>query len=836
MNFANGAYSVEMVLEAGAQAFKVADAGWTNGTNFGIDQIEPGEGTLALSDKDGNIAFSTETKGLYRFVLDASADASKPVVTVTLIQEIAESSCSKLADSSELAPLADTKLFVRGLHSGWAADPMYQLTYKGDNIYQAYFTVDKATPTQFKIADDTDNWGVQYSVVNEAGSYIKLLDGVDYTAVKRDAGSSNNTFDLGAATYSVKLTLNAGDNEEGSLLFEKCDSVPVPYGDTELLLRGDFNGWQDGTSLTYLGDGKYQVSIYLQPGDYNFKLASEDWNTVNLGFSDLVAGGDSVQWQDAEEDNNLQLSVTELGDWTFVIDASDKSHAKLVITKPEPKPIYACNNSDNAACDLRMYQIMVESFVDGDKSRGYGVGYGTSHHNGDLQGIIDSLDYIKGLNVNALWLTPVFDSCAGLAGDERLGATGYFACDFFNVDSNFGSKEKLKELIDIAHQKGMYVFLDGVFGHVGLAGVPNASPNGVKPALVKPLNDKGEPDMGYPGFVVDYSKPESLDYFKEVATYWVREYGIDGWRLDQAYQLPLDAWRDIRAAVEAEATTRKAGGELWGTLGYMVAEVWKSASEINQYAYGTDENPALSSAFDFNRRYGVVQALAVEESGQSSDATQLDSFWNSRSNYPNHAMPNLMLGNHDLVRFGDLIERGNKGNYWKRHKAAISFLGAWTGPITLYYGDEIGDQVEGFAKKVTENCADQGLCDDHVARSSAKIEGVTGVTLTLEQADLKNWVTKLFQVRDTHPALYSGERSNLAITPDLYVDLKQADDEQIVYLLNVSEQDTSYDLDASQLKAGNKLVDLMTGEVIANGGGTLNIAVPALTGRFLLVE
>jgi glycosidase len=67
------------------------------------------------------------------------------------------------------------------------------------------------------------------------------------------------------------------------------------------------------------------------------------------------------------------------------------------------------------------------------------------------------------------------------------------------------------------------------------------------------------------------------------------------------------------------------------------------------------------------------------------------------------AMPNLMLGNHDLVRFGDLIERGKKGDDWKRHKAAISFLGAWSGPVTLYYGDEIGDQVEGFAGKITEN-------------------------------------------------------------------------------------------------------------------------------------
>lgn len=53
---------------------------------------------------------------------------------------------------------------------------------------------------------------------------------------------------------------------------------------------------------------------------------------------------------------------------------------------------------------------MVESFVDGDKQVGHGTGYGTSHHKGDLQGIIDSLDYIQSLGVNAIWLTPIFES------------------------------------------------------------------------------------------------------------------------------------------------------------------------------------------------------------------------------------------------------------------------------------------------------------------------------------------------------------------------------------------------------------------------------------------
>ncbi|MGL5539700.1 MAG: alpha-amylase family glycosyl hydrolase, partial [Aeromonas veronii] len=214
----------------------------------------------------------------------------------------------------------------------------------------------------------------------------------------------------------------------------------------------------------------------------------------------------------------------------------------------------ACYGDDQPACNLRIYQVMVESFADGDGSANYGVGYGPSQHNGDLQGIIDSLDHIKSLNVNAIWLTPVFDSCAGQGGDNKLDATGYFACDFFTVDPNFGSNAKLKQLVDGAHQRGLYVFLDGVFGHVNKVGVSKPSPEGRLPALTSG-------GAGYPGQLVDYSKPESLAYFKEVARYWVEQYGIDGWRLDQAYQLGLDDWRAIRSEVDQASAARKATGQ-----------------------------------------------------------------------------------------------------------------------------------------------------------------------------------------------------------------------------------------------------------------------------------
>ncbi|MDO2948624.1 alpha-amylase family glycosyl hydrolase [Aeromonas simiae] len=525
-----------------------------------------------------------------------------------------------------------------------------------------------------------------------------------------------------------------------------------------------------------------------------------------------------------------------LGAFTLLLTAcgggggGSSSSTPTTPTNPQPpvqQATRACYGENQAACNLRMYQVMVESFVDGDASRGYGVGYGPSQHQGDLAGIRQSLDHIASLGVNALWLTPVFDSCAGQSGDDRLDATGYYACNYFKVDPNFGTNEELKALIDEAHAKGLYVFLDGVFGHVNKVGISEPSPEGRLPAL----------KSDSPGQLVDYSKPQSLAYFQEVARYWIEQYGIDGWRLDQAYQVDLASWRAIRKTVEETSAARKAKGEQWGTLGYMVGEVWNDANTISQTTYGPASAPALASAFDFPLRYGLVQALAVEESGKGGQgAAVLDAAWNKVENYPAHAMPNLMLGNHDLVRFGDLLERGNfdPAGYWLRHKAAFSFLAARSGPITFYYGEEWGDEVPGFAAKVTSDCAAKGLCDDHVSRSDGKVPA--NFTPSAEQSDLKAYLAQLMQLRAAHPALYRGERSKLVAEGSLYGDIKSAGGEQIVYLLNVSSAPLSYTLPAGKLGSAASLVDMLTGEKILLGGGSQAIDVPALTGRFLLAQ
>ena len=527
-----------------------------------------------------------------------------------------------------------------------------------------------------------------------------------------------------------------------------------------------------------------------------------------------------------------QLKVLAVAISTLLVaGCANQSSTIASDNEKNPIPAYACNaTSQKKSDDLRIYQVMVESFVDGDKTIGHGTGYGTSHHQGDLQGIIDSLDYIKSLGMNAIWMTPVFYSkpVAGQSHwDDRLDATGYFATDYFSIDPRFGTLEKAKELVEKAHKKGLYVFFDGVFGHHKKTGVV-PSPSGLLPA------GKSNP----------VSYPQSLPFYQEVASYWVKELKIDGWRLDQAYQVPTDSWTKIREAVDEASrsvTYQNDKGETVNPLGYMVAEIWKEENAIAREGYGSNENPALCSAFDFPMRYRLVEAFAVNENGMGGKGGQwLDEGMALHSIYPTHAKPNLMLGNHDMLRFGDLLQRGGIANpeqseYWLRHKAALSFMAAYTGPITLYYGDEIGDETDNFStKQSSDNCALQGFCDDHAGRTSAKIDGIT-VTLNKQQRDLKDYLTALMNLRDKHPALSNGERINIRAEKEVYIDHKQSGDDALIYMVSTDSDFQMVTLSSKAAGSDGRLVDLLTGELFYPKNNEYSIRLKGFESRFLRI-
>ena len=454
----------------------------------------------------------------------------------------------------------------------------------------------------------------------------------------------------------------------------------------------------------------------------------------------------------------------------------------------------------NAFNNLRIYQVYVSTFQDGDSSKGFGVGYGVSSFKGDLQGVINALDYIKDLGMNAVWLTPIFNS----NGNSQLDSTGYFAYDYFNVDPHFGTNDKFRELVNGAHQRGLYVILDGVFGH-HKSGAVAASPSGKYP-------QGGNDPVSYPG---------SLEFYKEVATYWISNYEIDAWRLDQAYQVSTrnqdrNYWYDIRSAVESLCDQRKSQGKQWGTLGYMVGEIWDSEANINNWGYNAQGNIGLRSCFHFPGRYRLVQTFACEESGKGGyDASNLAGIFNA--GYPDFAYPNLFLTNHDVWRFGNLIRKkygyGKENqDYWKRHKVALAFLAGYTGPITIYYGDEIGDITECYYK-----AGDCGAYDDNCARTDGNIKYFDN-----NQQSLHDYTKKLMQIRAENPALYQGSRRSKNASGTLFYDIKNSGSNTVHVVINTNSWGFNTNVDAG--------TDLISGKSMSG-----NVYLEPLTAYFIRV-
>lgn len=208
------------------------------------------------------------------------------------------------------------------------------------------------------------------------------------------------------------------------------------------------------------------------------------------------------------------------------------------------------------------YQIFVDRFCCGnkDKDASYvNLKWGDlpspkSFAGGDLQGIISKLDYLKGLGVTALYLTPIFKSKSNHK---------YDISDYYRIDEQFGTDEDLAMLVQQAHSRGIKVVLDAVFNHCSED--TTEFQDVVKYGNKSPYfdwfivdGDKVDTQKGnYRYFGVCKYMPKyntscsSLqNHLIDIATYWIRKYDIDGWRLDVSDEVSHDFWRKFRIAVK----------------------------------------------------------------------------------------------------------------------------------------------------------------------------------------------------------------------------------------------------------------------------------------------
>ncbi|MEU5592344.1 pullulanase-type alpha-1,6-glucosidase [Streptomyces sp. NPDC020298] len=470
----------------------------------------------------------------------------------------------------------------------------------------------------------------------------------------------------------------------------------------------------------------------------------------------------------------------------------------------------------------QFYFVMPDRFANGDTSNDKGgltgsrlsTGYDPTdkgfYQGGDLKGLTQRLDYIKGLGTTAIWMAPIFKNrpVQGTGANVSAGYHGYWITDFTRVDPHFGTNEDLQTLISKAHAKGMKVFFDVITNHT--ADVVNYKEQssgylskGAFPYLTKDgrpfddadyadgtrrfpavsgaafpytpqvtsqakvpawLNDPtmyhNRGDSTYAGESATYGdfsglddlwteRPEVVHGMERIYQRWVKDFGVDGFRIDTVKHVNMEFWTQWATALDKYAAAH--GRKNF----FMFGEVYSADTSITS-PYVTQGR--LDATLDF-----PFQDAARSYASQGGSARKLASVFGDDYKYTtdkaNAYEQVTFLGNHDMGRIGSFLEQDNPkasdAELLAKDRLANEVMFLSRGNPVVYYGDEQGFTGSGgdkdarqtmFASKVADY-----LDDDEIgtARTHASDSYDTSAPLYEE-------IAALSRLRKSNPALTDG--------------------------------------------------------------------------------
>lgn len=328
------------------------------------------------------------------------------------------------------------------------------------------------------------------------------------------------------------------------------------------------------------------------------------------------------------------------------------------------------------------YEIFVRSFAD---SNGDGIG--------DIKGMTEKLDYLKDLGVEGVWLMPIMPSPS---------YHGYDVSNYEAVNPDYGTIQDMKTFVQEAHKRNINVIIDMVMNHTStqnpwfqkaLAGDPHyrnyyvwAKPDtflgkrgewgqqiwqGSGKNTYEGIFDKSMPDL-------NYDNPDVRKEMIKAGTFWMKDVGVDGFRLDAAkylyssfetsdnHQKNIEFWTEFRTAMEKI-----------NPIVMMVGEIWDSPAVIGPYLKG------LSSGFNFDLSTQIINTVKEGyDSGIAASLTRTLDFYKKQN--PSF-LDSTFLTNHDMDRIMSQV-----GGNENMAKIAASILFTLPGNPYIYYGEETG--------------------------------------------------------------------------------------------------------------------------------------------------
>jgi glycosidase len=511
-------------------------------------------------------------------------------------------------------------------------------------------------------------------------------------------------------------------------------------------------------------------------------------------------------------------------------------------------------------------------------------------YGGDIQGIIDKLDYLRDLGITALYLNPLF---------EAPSNHKYDGASYHHIDPNFGpdpagdralmrtenpgdpstwvwtkADELALTLIAEAHKRGIRVIFDGVFNHMGFNSFALQDVRRNKsqsPYLdwftIKSFDDPATGAVfDYEGWWGNKSLPELREdangivagpkaYIYAATERWMNPKGkgvgegIDGWRLDVAYMVAHPFWKDWRRHVKAI-----------NPQAYLTAELVTTPDKAVPYLLGDEFDAEMNYNFAFTAAEFFFNSGEYGINASSFDAKLAD----LRSMYPPDVayLNQNLFGSHDTNRIGSYIVNRDLGNFrdWGKwfgmsqpeknpayrvrkpdayelqmQKLFVIFQMTYVGAPMVYYGDEVGMWGANDPDDRKPMIWPDITYDDERALPDGSIRPLDKADEVAVNVDLRNHYKKMIGIRNTHKSLQIGDFKTLLADDqaNVFAFQRKLGDEVIWVVLNNSDKEQLVVLPSTAYK---QFVDLLNAGTLQSKQGQLEVLLPARWGSVLKVS
>lgn len=433
-------------------------------------------------------------------------------------------------------------------------------------------------------------------------------------------------------------------------------------------------------------------------------------------------------------------------------------------------------------------------------------------HGGDIQGIIDHLDFIADMGFTQIWSSPLLEN-----NQEKYSYHGYSITDHYRIDPRFGDNDLFYQLVREARAKGIGVIQDVVLNHSGsehwfVRDLPSQDwLNGGKDFVItnhkrESLHDPHAIASDRDGFSDGWFVPTMPDlnqrnpllakYLIQTNLWWIEQAGLSGLRIDTWSYSDPDFLSHWTARTMAEYPELNIVGEEWSLNKAILAYWQKGARRHNDYVSD------LPTLFDFPLQAALVRALTEKESW----GTGLFTLYDTLATDFVYADPSVLVtfgDNHDMSRLFTQL-----GEDVALTKMAIAVLLTTRGIPQWYYGTEVALANPNSDSHGEIRAQMPGGWPGHT--SSA----FTGVNLSPIQHELLNYSKALLNWRKTASAVHGGELRHYAPEAGVYTYFRIDDTQQIMVVMNRNAEATALPLEKyqSMLKGIHAARDVLTGK------------------------